>query len=252
MRQVEHHRCRALGDGRDFRKASARRLDGGRHIQRVGRPQAAGRGVGRTGVRQQPGQDRRCVRELQRGVAAPFGASRWNVRLLHQRHQGAPQGHHADVSRHGSGFPQLCHHRAGHDLAGDRGAAGRSARVPGGGGGHLALQGAAPRDGEPDRSDAREPGSSERLARGGRKADAPPAAAGGDGAAVSGAQGGGAQAAGGTAGAAAAGSGRGIRSARRGHAAAAKPPCRACSPSCGRSRPRSNGSGSIKRRRPRP
>ena len=185
-----------------------------------------GHGVGRTGVRQQPRARSAAPTRATTRWRCAAGEPRWHLGLFHQRHQGAPQGHHPDVPRHGAGLAQLRHHRAGHDLAHDRGAAGRTARVSGGGGGHLALQGAPPRDREPHRADAREPRSSERFARGGREADPPPAAPGGHGAALSGAQGGGAQAAGGTAGAAPAGSGPRGRACAMRRPSAAKRPCR--------------------------
>ena len=44
LRQIQHHRCRALGDGRDLRQASARRVHGGRDLQRLRGAQAPGGG----------------------------------------------------------------------------------------------------------------------------------------------------------------------------------------------------------------
>ena len=41
LRKVQHHRRGALGDGRDLRQASARRIDGRRHLQRLLGAQAA-------------------------------------------------------------------------------------------------------------------------------------------------------------------------------------------------------------------
>ena len=137
-------------------------------------------------------QDRRRVRQLQRGVAQAPGLARRQLELFHQRRALPPQGHHAAVSRHGLGLAQLRDHRAGHDLARHRGQARGHARLHRGGGRHLPLQGASPRDREPHRRDAREPRAAAGRARRGRQADPPSAAPGRKRAALSGAEGAGA------------------------------------------------------------
>ena len=62
LRQVEHHRRGALGDGRAVRQAPARRLHGRCRVQRLGGAQAGRHRLRRTGVRQQRRQDRRRLR----------------------------------------------------------------------------------------------------------------------------------------------------------------------------------------------
>ncbi len=104
--------------------------------------------------------------------------ARRHLRLLHQRRPLPAQGHHAAVPGHRPRLAQLRHHRAGHDLARDRGPARGHARLHRGGGGHLALQGASPRDRNAHRRHARESCAPAGPARRGRQADPPPAAPG--------------------------------------------------------------------------
>src|SRR6202522_3303599 len=75
MRQIQYHRCGALGHGRNPREAFAGRIDGGRHLQRLRDTQASRRRLGRTGVRQFRRQDRRRVRAYN-GVALRRAGSR--------------------------------------------------------------------------------------------------------------------------------------------------------------------------------
>jgi membrane-associated phospholipid phosphatase len=56
LRQVEHHRRRALGAGRIEGFRTARRVDAGRDLQRFHPPQAGRPRLGRTGVRQHDGK----------------------------------------------------------------------------------------------------------------------------------------------------------------------------------------------------
>ena len=114
------------------------------------------------------------------------------LELLPERRPLPAQGHHAAVPRHRPRLAQLRDHRAEHDLAGHRGERRRDARVPRGGRGHLALQGAPPRDRDPHCAHAREPRAALRPARRGREAAAPPAAPGRHGAALPGPEAGGA------------------------------------------------------------
>src|SRR5260221_5979728 len=48
LRKVQHHRRGALGDGRNFGEAFARRIHGGRHFQRLRRPPDLASRNGRT------------------------------------------------------------------------------------------------------------------------------------------------------------------------------------------------------------
>ncbi|MCK7502083.1 MAG: hypothetical protein MZW92_78305 [Comamonadaceae bacterium] len=73
------------------------------------------------------------------------GDSSYYINNLHVRRR----GRHRPVPRHRAGAARLRHHRAGHDLAHHRGQAGGPAPVPGRGGGHHQVQGAAARDREP-------------------------------------------------------------------------------------------------------
>ena len=188
LRQVQHHRRGALGHGRDLRQAPARRLDGRRHLQRLGHAQAGGHRLGRADLRQQRRQARRRVRRLFGGLAQARGLARRPVVVLPQRRALPAQGHHAAVPRHGPRLAQLRDHRAGHDLARDRGArpttcAPSSRRRPA----SRATRSAAG-DREPHRAHAREPRAPDRPARRGREAVPAPAAPGGHGAALPGAE----------------------------------------------------------------
>ena len=98
-----------------------------------------GQALGRTGVRQLRRQARRRVRRLRRGVAEARRVARRPVVVFPERRALPPQGHHAAVPRHRPRLAQLRDHRAGHDLARHRGQARRAARLPRGGGRHLAA-----------------------------------------------------------------------------------------------------------------
>ena len=159
--------------------------------------------VRRTRVRQLRRQARRRVRELCGGFAEAPRLPRRHVVVFPERRALPPQGHHAAVPRHRPRLAQLRDHRAEHDLARHRGEDRRDAGLPRGGCRHFAVQGAAPRDREPHRAHAREPGPPERPARRGREAATAPAAPGRDRAPLPGAEAGRAPAAGGAAGPAA-------------------------------------------------
>ena len=154
LRQVEHHRCSALGDGGDLGEAPARRLDGRRHLQRLRLAQAGRHRVRRTRVRQLRRQARRRIRELRRGFAEAPGLPRRHVDVLPERRALPSQGHHAAVPRYRPRLAQLRDHRAEHDLPRHRGEDRRNAGLPRGGCRHFAVQGAASRDREPHRTHA--------------------------------------------------------------------------------------------------
>ena len=221
LRQIEHHRCGALGDGRDLRQAFARRVDGGRDFQRLRRAQAARQRLGGTGVRQFRGQDRRARTRattrwrLRRSVSRD-GTSDYFINGIKVRRKDITQLFLGT----GLGTRSYAIIEQGMISRVIEARPGRSARVPGGGRGHLALQGAAPRDREPHRrrraristglNDLREE-VEKQIRHLQRQA--------GHGAPLSGAEGGGAQTAGRSVRAAPAESRRGGGRARCGHRA---------------------------------
>ena len=77
--------------------------------------------------------------------------------LLHQRHPGPPPRHLRPVPRHRPRPPRLRDHRAGDDLARDRGEARGAPRLPRGGRGRLEVPRAAQGDRGTPRRHAREP-----------------------------------------------------------------------------------------------
>ncbi len=178
LRQVQHHRCRALGARGGLREASARRVHGRRHLQRLDRAQAGGAGGDRTGFRQHRRHARRRVRELCRDRDPPYRQPRRVVALLPQRHAVPAARYHRHLSRHRPRPAQLRDHRAGHDLAPDRSQARGSARLHRGGRGHLQVQGAAQGYREPHPPHAREPRAPDGLSRGTRAPVAAPQAPG--------------------------------------------------------------------------
>jgi chromosome segregation protein len=107
-----------------------------------------GSGVGGAGVRQQRRQDRRPVRGYNevalRRMVSRDGTSDYFINGVKVRRKDITQLFLGT----GLGIAQLRHHRARHDIAGHRGKARRSARLPRGSRRHFALQGAAPRDRE--------------------------------------------------------------------------------------------------------
>lgn len=157
MRQIQHHRRRALGARRVARLRAARRVDAGRDLQRLDDPQA-----------RQPGERRADLRQLRRPRGRPVGPvrrdrreacayARRHVELLHQQLAGAPPRHPGHLPRHRPRPARVRDHRAGDDRADHRGEARRAARVPRGSRGRVEVQGAPPRDREPAARHAREP-----------------------------------------------------------------------------------------------
>ena len=77
--------------------------------------------------------------------------------VLHQQHPGAPPRHPRSLPRHRPRPARLRDHRAGDDLARDRGEARGAARLPRGGRRRLEVQGAAQGNRRPARRHAQEP-----------------------------------------------------------------------------------------------
>ena len=184
LRQVEHHRRRALGAGRDARVRVARRVDAGRDLQRLDHAQAGVARECRAGLRQRRGQGRRAVvalcRDLGEACARPLG----RVDLLHQQRPCPPQGRDRPLPGHRSGSARLRDHRAGHDLAHHRGAPGRDPWLPGGGRGRHQVPRAAQGDRGSAARRARQPRPPRRHPHGARRAHRAPRGAGRGGGAL--------------------------------------------------------------------
>jgi hypothetical protein len=141
LRQVEHHRRRALGAGRIEGLRAAWRVDAGRDLQWLDAQKARRALVGRAGVRQQCRQGCRPVGPVRRDRGQAHAYARWHLNLLHQRPAGASARHPGHLPGHGPGPACLRHHRPGHDFADHRVAPRRTARVPRRGGRRLQIQG---------------------------------------------------------------------------------------------------------------
>ena len=145
-----------LGESQGQR--AARRVDAGRDLQRLGRPQARPAAPASswcsTTTTAAPAAQWSAVRR-DRGQAR--ADARRHVELLHQQPAGAPARHARHVPRHRPRAARLRDHRPGHDLAHHRGEARGAAHVPRGGRRRLEVQGAPPRDREPAGGHAREP-----------------------------------------------------------------------------------------------
>ena len=189
LRQVQHHRRGALGARRDPRERAARRVDAGRDLQRLGAARPGGAGERRARVRQQPRQGRRPVVAVRRDLGQARPAARRRIVVPHQQHAGPPPRHPRHLPRHRTRPARVRDHRAGDDLAGDRGEAGGAAHLPGGGGRRLQVQGAAPRDRASPRRHAGEPGARRRHPARARDADREAHPSGRDRAPVQGAAG---------------------------------------------------------------
>ncbi len=176
MRKIQRDRCRSLGDGREFGEDAAWRVDGRRHLQRLVHAQAGGHRQHRADLRQQRRRGRGAVRPVRPDLGQAPGLARRPVALFSEWRALPAARHHRPVPGHRPGAAQLFHHRAGDDLAHHRGASRGAAGVSRGGGRHLQVQGAAPRDGEPHPPHPREPGTAGRRARRGGQA-APPSGA---------------------------------------------------------------------------
>ncbi|CFD96242.1 Uncharacterised protein [Bordetella pertussis] len=157
LRQVEHHRRRALGIGRSQGVRTARRVDAGRHLQWLGQPQAGCPRLGRDGIRQYRRAGRGPVERLFGNRRAPRVDARRHQQLLRQQPAGPAARHPRHLPGHRPGRARLRHHRPGHDQPPDRGPPGRAAGLPRRGGRGVALQRAPPRDREPPVRYAREP-----------------------------------------------------------------------------------------------
>lgn len=141
LRQVQHHRCGALGDGRKLGQPPARRLADRRDLLRLLGAQAGVAGDGGADLRQFRSHHLRRVRLVQRNLGQAPGQPRRHQRVLPQRHQVPAPRHHRPVPGHRPGAAQLLDHRAGHDQPDHRGAPGRSARLPGRSRRHFQIQG---------------------------------------------------------------------------------------------------------------
>jgi hypothetical protein len=159
LRQVQRDRRRALGARRIEGLRTARGVDAGRDLQRCGRTQARRPRVGRTAFRQQPGAHRRPVGQ----VCGDFHQARVDARrrflVLHQQYSRAAPRHPRPLPRHGAGAACLRDHRAGDDLARDRGEAGGAADLPRGSRGRFQVQGTPQGDRGPSGRHARESGA---------------------------------------------------------------------------------------------
>ncbi len=143
LRQVERHRRRALGHGREFGQAPPRRLARGRHLLGLRSAQARRPGQRRTRLRQPGRRPRRPVCELQRDLGPSSDLARRAVGLLAQRQSLPAPRHHRYLPRHGARAAQLCDHRAGDDLAHHRGPSGGTPGLSRGGRRGLEIQGPA-------------------------------------------------------------------------------------------------------------
>jgi hypothetical protein len=155
VRQVQHHRRRALGARRIARLRTARRVDAGRDLQWLDRAQARQPRQRRTGVRQRRRPGRGPVGPVCRNRRQARAHARRHLELLHQQFAGASPRHSGHLPRHRSRAARLRDHRAGHDRAPDRGEAGRAARVPRRSRGCVEVQGTPPRNRKPSARHAR-------------------------------------------------------------------------------------------------
>lgn len=178
LRQVEHHRRGALGDGRKLGEEPARRVDDRRHLQRLEYPQAGEPGEHRADLRQRRDHPGGRIRPVRRDIHSPAGLAGRAEHLFPQRHQVPAARHHRHLPRHRPGAAQLLDHRTGHDLQADRGASGRPAQLHRGSRGHFQVQGAPPRNRKPHPSDPGKPGTPHRPARRAGAATGTPAPAG--------------------------------------------------------------------------
>ena len=157
LRQVQRDRRRALGAGRDLGPAAARR-----HMQDVifngsGNRKPVARASVELVFDNSLGRAAGQWSQYAEIAVQARAAARRRVELLHQQPARAPARHHGHLPRHGPRAARLRDHRAGHDLARHRGEARGAARVPRGGGRHLEVPGAPPRDRDAPGGHAREP-----------------------------------------------------------------------------------------------
>ena len=165
LRQIEHRRCGALGDGRELRPPIARRSPHRRHLQRFHFAPSHLARRRRVAVRQPRCAGRRQVQRLCGDRHPPRSRARFAIRLQLERHPLPPPRHRRRLSRHRLRAAQLFDHRTGHDLRTRRGEAGRPAQLLGGSRRRLQVQGTPARDAQPHPPHGGEPRAPRRHPR---------------------------------------------------------------------------------------
>ena len=157
LRQDQHHGRGALGARREQGQRTARRVDAGRDLQRLGPAQAGQPRQRGAGVRQPRRARRRAVEPVRRDRGQARAHARRQQQLLHQQPAGAPPRRAGRVPGHRPRPARLRHHRPGHDQPHHRIAPRGAAPVPRRSRRRVEVQGTPPRDREPAEGHAREP-----------------------------------------------------------------------------------------------